>query len=120
MLPSVSLLASVNEHTRRLHDTVNDATGGELLVATVILLVVRFVAPLSSVTDSVTGYVPAAAKTCEALVADEFGLPSPKLQERDVIVPSLSVLWSVNWHVRPLQLASNAAIGGAFAPTLMV
>jgi hypothetical protein len=82
---------------------------------TVTLRVVVDEAPPLSVTVSVTVYVPAAAYVCDGLVAVDVP-PSPNAQEREAIVPSASVLPSVNVHVRPLHDGVKAAVGAWLVP----
>ena len=75
----------------------------------------EFGAPSSSVTVSVTVYVPAAAYVWLGFVAVDVP-PSPKVQERDAIVPSLSLDASVKLAVSPLVVNEKFATGGWFVP----
>jgi hypothetical protein len=90
--------------------TVNEAVG--TVATTVIDFDVVSTSPASSLTDSVTAYVPALAYVCCAVevVADAA---SPKLHEYDWTVPSLSVeALASKAHVNPEQLDAKAAVGG--------
>jgi hypothetical protein len=80
---------------------------------TVTLPVTPADAPSSSATVSVTLYVPAAAYVCNGPAMLDVP-PSPNVQARVAIVPSVSVDVSVNVQVRSEQLLVKDAAGALF------
>jgi len=70
-------------------------------------------APSSSVTVNEIEYVPGAGNRNDGEAALE--VPAlPKVHARDTMTPSLSVLWSMNVHVRSTHEESNRAVGATF------
>ena len=88
--------------------------GGGVSSATVTERVVVAVAPSSSVTVRVTGYVPATPKVCDAVTPVAVP-PSPKVQAYERTVPSGSVEPDPSTATdSPLGVAVAAAVGARF------
>ena len=93
--------------------------GGALSIS--ISIVVEFTPFWSSVTDSVTAYVPGKSNWCSGFWESEF-VPSPKSQFHCSISPSSSYDKSLNWNdtnVSPVSgLTSKLTIGNLFMTSI--